>query len=223
MTQPGQPQGQQQAQLFADSRVVSMFPTCVWVHDLKPADIESVNGQILPAIRALLAEQDQAAAEDNAIRQTRHDLQNDERFQGLLAFARRAAQGVLDFMQVDHSGFQITGCWANINPQGSSHRPHSHPNNYLSGVYYAQVPDESDGLVFHEPRAEALVMSPKLKKVTELTNSEARLGVRTGRLVVFPSWLKHSVAKTKGPGERISVSFNAMLSNFAEQMSPPRW
>jgi len=84
MTQPGQ----QPPQLFADSRVVSMFPTCVWVHDLKPADIESVNGQILPAIRAQLSEQGPAAAEDNAIRQTRHDLQNDERFQGFIAFAR---------------------------------------------------------------------------------------------------------------------------------------
>lgn len=210
----------QEGQAFADSRVLSMFPTCVWVHDLKPADIETVNGQILPVIRDLLAEQ---SPQEGQIRQTRHDLQTREEFKNFIAVARLATQGVLDFLQVDCGEFEITGCWANAHPHGTAHRIHSHPNNYLSGVYYAQAPDERDGLVFHEPRAEALVLSPKIKKVTELTNSEARLGVRTGRLVVFPSWLRHSVAKTQGTGERISVSFNVMLSNFVEEFSPTRW
>ena len=35
--------------------------------------------------------------------------------------------------------------------------------------------------------------------------------------------VQHSVAFTRGEGERISVSFNFMLSNYTEEFSPPRW
>ena len=208
-------------QPFADSRVFAMFPTCVWLHDLKPEDYQPINQRILPIIKDLLARQGELEA--NRTWQTHHDLHHREEFQDLIGFARTATRNVLDFLLVDYADFQITGCWANLNPPRSEHRPHIHPNNYLSGVYYAQVPDKTDGLVFHEPRAQALVMQPKVKKVTDPTNSEYKIDVRQGRLFVFPSWLRHSVQKTSASGERVSVSFNIMLSSFAEEFSPPRW
>ena len=216
----------QQGQAFAESRVLSMFPTCVWVHDLQPADIETVNGQILPVIREELAQLSDTfndISERSGLADPRWSLSAPWLDYDNDGFASLATRGVLDFLKIDYREFQITGCWANVNPQGSSHRVHHHPNNYLAGVYYAQAPDERDGLLFHEPRAQALVLSPKFKQVTELTNSEAKIGVRTGRLLVFPAWLDHSVPKTQGAGERISVSFNVMLSNFAEEFSPPKW
>ena len=211
----------EQVQVFADSRVITMFPTCVWLHDLKPEDYGPINEQILPAIKDMIGRQREN--EEGRTWQTHHDLHQHAEFKRLIAFARRATQGVLDFLQVDYSDFQITGCWANVNPPRSSHRPHSHPNNFLSGVYYAQVPETSDGLVFHEPRQQAMIMSPKVKMVNELTNSDFKLDVQTGRLVIFPAWLWHSVARTGAAGDRVSVSFNVMLSNYAEDFSPPRW
>ena len=51
-----------------------------------------------------------------------------------------AARGVARFLQVDQYPMDITGCWANVNPPGSYHPMHHHPNNYLSGVYYVAVP-----------------------------------------------------------------------------------
>jgi hypothetical protein len=41
----------------------------------------------------------------------------------------------------------ITGCWANVNPPGSYHPTHNHPNNFLSGVYYVDIPGK-----WHGPR-----------------------------------------------------------------------
>jgi hypothetical protein len=32
-----------------------------------------------------------------------------------------------------------------------------------------------------------------------------------GDLVLFPSWLEHSVPSFQGPGERICIAFNAAL------------
>jgi uncharacterized protein (TIGR02466 family) len=211
----------EQGQVFAAKQLVQLFPTCVWQHDLKPADYEPINQRILPTIRELIQRQD--VSDQSFTWQTHHDLHHLDEFEDLIAIARKAARGVLDHLQVDYTDFQTTGCWANVNPLQTRHSSHTHPNNYLSGVYYIAVPDEADGLVFHDPRIQALVISPKVKKLSPLTASEASFKVREGRLFIFPSWLGHSVPKTRAQGDRISVSFNFMLSSFAEEFSQPRW
>jgi len=47
--------------------------------------------------------------------------------------------------------------------------------------------------------------------------------VRSGTLLIFASWLEHSVDANLNPAERVMVSFNVMWSSFAEQLSQPLW
>jgi len=47
--------------------------------------------------------------------------------------------------------------------------------------------------------------------------------VEEGDLLVFPSWLSHSVDPNRSDRVRISASFNAMFSAYAETMSGPMW
>jgi len=218
---PQEPAAQAQPQAFADARVLTLFPTCVWVHDLKPQDMEAINEAILPKIEALL--EPRAETIKAGIWQTNHDLHRLEEFRRLVAIMRRASEAALDFLKIGRREIAITGCWANVNPPGTGHRPHTHPNNLLSGVYYARAPHQGDGLVLHDPRPQAHVLSPKVTQLSEVTGSEIKLDARPGRLVIFPAWLEHSVAPTVGPGERVSISFNLMLGHYAEEFSPPRW
>lgn len=211
----------EQPQAFADARVLFLFPTCVWLHDLKPEHRDQINAQVIPKVEALLEPREETIK--GGIWQTHHDLHHLPEFKLLLSAVDTAIQGALDFLQIDHGGFQITGCWANVNPTGSGHRQHTHPNNYLSAVYYARTPDQTDGLLFHDPRQQAHVLAPKVKKLTDYTASDAKLDVMEGRLVIFPSWLEHSVRPTAGQGERVSISCNIMLSSYAEEFGPPRW
>ena len=213
----------EQPQAFADARVLPIFPTCVWLHDLKPEDYQPINAAIVPKIEALI--EPRAETIKAGIWQTNHDLHRLDEFQRLVTVIRRATHGALDFLQIDYGEFQITGCWANVNPPGTGHRPHTHPNNLLSGVYYARAPAGSGDLLLHDPRRQARVLAPKVKQVTDATGSEVELNVREGRLVIFPAWLEHSAAKSdsEAEGERISVAFNIMLSDYAEQYAPPRW
>lgn len=213
----------EQPQAFADARILSIFPTCVWLHDLKPEDYQPINAAVVPKIEALI--EPRAETIKAGIWQTNHDLHRLDEFRRLVAVIRRATQGALDFLKIDYGAFQITGCWANVNPPGTGHRPHTHPNNLLSGVYYARVPARSGGLLLHDPRQQATVLAPKVTQVTDATGSEVELEVREGRLVIFPAWLEHSVAKSdsEAAGERISIAFNVMLSDYAEQYGPPRW
>lgn len=47
--------------------------------------------------------------------------------------------------------------------------------------------------------------------------------VEDGTLLVFPSYLHHSVDANAGSGVRVSVSLNLMFSAFTEAMSKPLW
>ncbi len=62
----------EQPQAFADARVLPLFPTCVWLHDLKPEDYQPINAAIVPKIEALI--EPRAETIQAGIWQTNHDL-----------------------------------------------------------------------------------------------------------------------------------------------------
>jgi hypothetical protein len=64
--------------------------------------------------------------------------------------------------------------------------------------------------MFHSMRYD-LMLSPPLTGLDELNQTVAELGVREGRMVLFPSWLKHSVRPSPNADERISISFNVAM------------
>lgn len=106
--------------------------------------------------------------------------------------------------------------WAVIMREGDYNMPHVHPDAHLSGVYYVELPqlpaerqDEPEpggGLVMFDPRA-AASMYPLKGHRTHHSHLPA-----TGSLVIFPSYLTHAVNPFRGPGERISIAFNARLT-----------
>ena len=53
-------------------------------------------------------------------------------------------------------------------------------------------------------------------KLNRLTANAAAEQAVPGRMVIFPSWLRHHVPSNQGTNERISISFNLMFKNFAE-------
>jgi uncharacterized protein (TIGR02466 family) len=109
--------------------------------------------------------------------------------------------------------------WANVSPSGASNRHHCHPGSYWSAVYY--VDDGYEGsldrslggeLVLYDPRMPMVRMTaPDLRfrrPGAEPEHDEVRLRPATGRIVIFPSWLNHSVAEFRGSGTRISIAVN---------------
>ncbi len=62
--------------------------------------------------------------------------------------------------------------------------------------------------------------------MTELTGQnvdQVVVKVTNGTLLMFPSYLAHSVPPSQSNEKRISVSFNLMFSSFAENLSKPMW
>ncbi len=107
--------------------------------------------------------------------------------------------------------------------RGAAHKIHHHPNNFLSGVYYLRTCSGADTINFHDPRSQTGIIRPPVTELTAANTDQVVLRVHNGTLLVFPSWLQHSVDANAGESERISISFNVMFSSFSERLTRPLW
>lgn len=111
---------------------------------------------------------------------------------------------------------KIGTMWSIINPPGSLNIAHVHPGCLWSGVYYVHTPKNSGNIEFIEPRTVHLMNQPKFLPNTKRPKdcwTKVNFKPKEGRMIIFPSWLYHSVrpnssTETGRKGERIIVSFN---------------
>jgi uncharacterized protein (TIGR02466 family) len=102
--------------------------------------------------------------------------------------------------------------WAVSLESGNTQNLHVHSGADISGVYYIAAPDgalgdSDDGKIcFYDPRPRAN-MSQLLTQITRHRESPV-----PGDMVLFPSWLEHSVDAFAGEGRRICVAFNVRLT-----------
>jgi len=85
--------------------------------------------------------------------------------------------------------------WANINGPGDSNQSHCHTGALWSGVYYVDNGEDDPNV---DVEGELILTDP-----------------RNGRMVLFPSWLTHSVRPYLGTRERVSVAFNLTVHPVA--------
>jgi uncharacterized protein (TIGR02466 family) len=110
--------------------------------------------------------------------------------------------------------------WANINRSGHGNEFHSHPGSFWSGVYYVDDggidadPALGGELEFMDPRGPGPAMyAPHLAfgKLGLSVGANETVRPKSGRLVMFPSWVLHQVRPYGGNAQRISIAFNLGL------------
>jgi uncharacterized protein (TIGR02466 family) len=71
------------------------------------------------------------------------------------------------------------------------------------------VPAGAPGLKFEDPRLERFMAAPPRVRAARRANRPwVVLPARSGRLLLFESWLRHEVPPHAGRAERVSISFN---------------
>jgi uncharacterized protein (TIGR02466 family) len=203
------------------SDVIPMFPTLVWKIQLKPDLHQAIAATILRSLERMRSDLPPLAPGQGWQSQT--NLHEREEFELLALCARDAAKSVLRFLQIGCDDFEITGCWATVLAKGARHKAHTHPNNFLSAVYYVRTHPGANTINFHDPRSQANVIRPPVARLTAENTDQVVVRVANGTLLTFPSYLEHSVDATECAEERISVSFNIMFSSFAQNLSKPLW
>jgi uncharacterized protein (TIGR02466 family) len=101
--------------------------------------------------------------------------------------------------------------WGVLYRAGNFQGLHVHPNAHISGVYYASAPaaalerGEPGKISFYDPRPRANMNQLSYQ------GTRHREAPVPGDMVLFPSYLEHSVAPFTGEGLRICIAFNARL------------
>ena len=184
------------------------FPTCLYrfKHDFKEKELENMIKHI--NVNSLSEQNGQTVKRTGS--QTQDELHKIDTFENITKTIKDVSKSILD--EQEYMGeIEITNMWGNIlRPQSQrAHAPHTHSNNFLSGVFYLKTSSDTSPIQFFDPRPQANVLKPRKKEFNLLNSDMAQFNSETGYGVVFPSWLQHWVPETKD--ERISIAWNAIV------------
>jgi uncharacterized protein (TIGR02466 family) len=96
----------------------------------------------------------------------------------------------------------IKDSWVTKFLPGDTAQIHDHRSDVLSGVYYIKAMGNEGNLKLLNPLSYDNFVNDVSYEITPTT----------GKLVLFPGWLKHQVLQNNSANERISLAFNLELS-----------
>jgi uncharacterized protein (TIGR02466 family) len=110
----------------------------------------------------------------------------------------------------------IVESWFNFGERGAHQTAHRHALSTISVVYYHQTNEHDGNICFLSPCA-AHNLFP-LWQLTEAINTKSDViySPQVGKMLVFPSYLVHSVHENKTNHERISIAVNFLVKNKEE-------
>jgi uncharacterized protein (TIGR02466 family) len=103
----------------------------------------------------------------------------------------------------------ITQSWANYTEPNQHHHKHSHPNSFISGVFYVNAIKNEDMIKFYKDLP--FIYQINHNQPNNYNSGDVAILVETGDLVLFPSNFTHNVPPTTSKETRISVSFNTFI------------
>jgi uncharacterized protein (TIGR02466 family) len=104
----------------------------------------------------------------------------------------------------------ITQSWLNFTKEQEFHHEHYHSNSLISGVYYVNVDPDHDSIKFFKDRNyDSFKIDPDDWNIYNCHH--INLKIKNNDLVLFPSFLTHSVEVKKENNLRISLAFNVFV------------
>jgi hypothetical protein len=123
-----------------------------------------------------------------------------------------------EILMYKYDEYSFSQSWISVKQPGQHHTMHTHPNSLISGVfYYGQEDPEIPAITFHKPVAGVNVsyLSPVYqadRRKSEYAWESFSVNYTPGLLLLFPSYVFHSVPVNKSKTARKSIAFNVMPS-----------
>lgn len=110
--------------------------------------------------------------------------------------------------------------WATVQiGESAYHADHVHENVFVSGVYYASIPEGSAPLVFHKPEQKEENGAHDIH-INHDADDNIIIHPEIGQIVIFPPWLLHGVPPSTGlrnkSDPRISFAFNVSGASLGQ-------
>ena len=190
------------------------FPTPVWTLQLD--DYQSINEQMYKFIKITQSKDQQGISKSNIKGWHSKDFNMQENEpKDFIKFILPAIEQVITDMnwEKQKQSVNINNMWAIINTGGSANLRHQHGNSTISGAYYVRAPKNSGDIVFYDPRPAPVYTYPKAVNPNLLNAQVNGISPKEGALVLFPSYLDHSVNENLSNEERIVISFNITIQS----------
>ena len=129
-----------------------------------------------------------------------------------------AEQYSTNVLGLEKDSLVLNAMWANVRKNYSKHHIHQHPNSFVSGVMYLQIPTDTelDTFFFVDPRPAKNMFHGIFEKESPISNRSWWYTPKEGCVIMFPSWLEHGTDEffSTTNNYRISLSFNLILKKF---------
>ena len=188
------------------------FPTPVWTLELD--NYQSINEQMYKFIKITQSKDHEGINKSNIKGWHSKDFNMQENEpKNFIKFILPAIEQVITDMnwEKQKQSININNMWAIINTGGSANLRHQHGNSTISGAYYVRAPKNSGDIVFYDPRPAPVYTYPKALNPNLLNAQVNGISPKEGALVLFPSYLDHSVNENLSNEERIVISFNITI------------
>ena len=120
------------------------------------------------------------------------------------------ASADLDFF--DNCDVALTEAWLNVNDSRQCMNSEHVHGEVFSGVFYLQAPEGSGKLSLVNPGMNKMWKGCNLtNQKNQFTGENIRIDPVEGNIILFPSYLPHSVETNDHDEERISISFNVII------------
>ena len=200
------------ADIAGTGQIENMFSTPVFWCVLR--DVDALNAEL----RDLILEQERAST--SMVKSNQGGWQSPSEFfrwEGpavatLARYARRAVEVATSRIIPQNLRMEFhLSSWAAVNRKGHYNTTHVHPMATWSGVYYVDAgdekPDSQGGLLeFDHP-----IMASVMTFFSGVLPSARLVRPEAGMMILFPSYLQHSVRMYTGERPRICVPFNAHI------------
>ena len=188
------------------------FPTPVWT--IQVDNYEKINEQMYKFIKYLQSKDQKGINKSNVNGWHSKDFNlQDSEPKDFISLISPSIEKVINDMnwEKNNQAVNINNMWAIINTGGSANLRHQHGNSTISGAYYVRAPKNSGDIVFYDPRPAPVFTYPKALDPNLLNAQVNGISPKEGALVLFPSYLDHSVNENLSKEERIVVSFNITI------------
>jgi len=121
-----------------------------------------------------------------------------------------------NIMLYDYDTWELSQSWVSRKQPGQHHQMHTHPNSLISGVfYYGEPSEQTPAIKFHKMQGgiNQQVLQPAVKpdkRSSKFAWKEFSVNFSPGLLLLFPSYLFHSVPINESKTVRSSVAFNVV-------------
>ena len=187
-----------------ENKIIDLFPT--------PLFITNINTQLNPRYKEYLLNSPKIANMGNTRGEDGYVL-NQPMFgeikQFIMLNIKEYISKIYGNVELD---IYITQSWANYTEPKQFHHKHSHPNSFISGVFYISAIKGEDMIKFYKERNSAFDIYTTTRN--NYNSNDVAILVETGDLVLFPSNFTHMVPQTTSNETRISIAFNTFIRGY---------